>query len=77
VVLLILFFTVASTSEVYFESHESKSIDRAPVFNSIKLIEEPDRDIWMMNQSHFGSQKFSPKMDRIAIVSARKLWKHG
>ncbi len=59
--------TLGST-EVKFQSVESKTSMGQPVYNSIKLISDDSKDIWMMNQSHFGQNPAKENMDRIAII---------
>lgn len=50
------------------QSLESKTILGEPVFNEIKWFEYPDKDVWMMNQSHFGKDALPEKKDRVVIV---------
>lgn len=57
-----------SDSLLTLQSLESKTIEGKPVFNQIRWIQEKDRDIWMMNQSHHGPHAPSEKWDRLAIV---------
>jgi hypothetical protein len=49
-------------------SRESKTSQGETVYNKIRLIQEPHRDIWMMNQSHSGPKAPSGHWDRLAIV---------
>lgn len=65
IVLVILF---QDDQAIFIESKESKTISGAPVFNKIKWIQQKDKDIWMMNQSHHGNQAKAAKWDRLAIV---------
>lgn len=53
---------------VIFESLESKTIDENPVYNKIAFFSFKEKDVWMMNQSHFGLQTDKSKWDRLAIV---------
>ena len=53
---------------IKFESAESKTSMNQPVYNSIKLISVNDKDIWMMNQSHYGLNPGPANIDRIAII---------
>lgn len=50
------------------QSFESKTVTDEPVFNEITWFEYPDKDVWMMNQSHFGVNPPADKKDRIVIV---------
>lgn len=50
------------------QSFESKTITGDPVFNEIAWYKFPDKDVWMMNQSHFGVNAPADKKDRIVIV---------
>lgn len=50
------------------QSLESKTLLGGPVFNEIAWFEYPDKDVWMMNQSHFGLNPPPEKKDRIVIV---------
>ncbi|MGE0527579.1 MAG: cytochrome c [Bdellovibrionales bacterium] len=54
--------------EVLIESHESRTTANGPVFNRIKWIPLPGRDVWMMNQSHHGLDAPAGSWDRLAIV---------
>ncbi len=56
------------STEVKFQSVESKTSMGQPVYNSIKLISDDSKDIWMMNQSHFGPNPAKENIDRIAII---------
>ncbi len=53
---------------IRFQSFESKTLNDGPVFNKIKLFQYADKDVWMMNQSHFGLNTSLEKQDRLAIV---------
>jgi|GEM_PF-3470106 len=53
---------------ISFESLESKTNDSSKIYNSIKWFNNGDKDIWMMNQSHFGPNIKGKKLDRLAIV---------
>lgn len=59
---------LSKTSEIMIQSKESKTIDGLPVYNSIKLIREKNKDIWMMNQSHFGQNPDPTMLDRLVII---------
>lgn len=54
--------------DVLVQSFESKTILGEPVYNEIAWYEYPDKDVWMMNQSHFGLNPPADKKDRIVIV---------
>ena len=56
------------TPEIFFRSWESKTVHGLPVYNTVKLIKQKHRDIWMMNQSHVGLNPLPQKIDRLAIV---------
>lgn len=57
-----------STSTILIESEESKNSELKSVFNQIKWISTPKKDIWMMNQSHYGVKPLKDKWERLAIV---------
>lgn len=57
-----------SNASIVIESEESKNPQLESVFNEIRWIPGADRDVWMMNQSHFGRKPALDKWDRIAIV---------
>ncbi|MFT6067943.1 MAG: hypothetical protein ACJAT2_002566 [Bacteriovoracaceae bacterium] len=59
----LLFFV---EGEVLFESIESKTVAGGAVFNKVRLIQGPKKDIWLMKQSHHG--KKSAKWDQVSIV---------
>lgn len=54
--------------EIFIESQESKTLLGGPVFNKIQWFHFPDKDVWMMNQSHHGSSAPANTWDRLAIV---------
>ncbi len=53
---------------LFIQSRESKTVDGHAVFNRIRLISSTDKDVWMMNQSHYGSMAKAGDWDRLAIV---------
>ncbi|MBS1972132.1 MAG: hypothetical protein JSU04_17610 [Bdellovibrionales bacterium] len=57
-----------NTTGIFIESEESKNPQLESVFNEIRWFPGADRDVWMMNQSHFGRKPPPEKWDRIAIV---------
>lgn len=57
-----------SDAGIVIESEESKNPQFESVFNEIRWFPSADRDVWMMNQSHFGRKPAPDKWDRIAIV---------
>ena len=57
-----------SAKSVIIESEESKNPELKSVFNEIKWIPGKDKDVWMMNQSHFGRHPGQEKWERLAIV---------
>jgi hypothetical protein len=59
---------LGSADAIKFESAESKTSTNQPVYNSIKLISARQKDIWIMNQSHYGLNPSKEKIDRIAII---------
>ncbi len=67
----LLVFVVSEDQEVLIESQESKTTLGGPVFNKIKSFQFGDKDVWMMNQSHHGSNAGEAAWDRLAIVVDR------
>ena len=67
---LILLLTTALSSgqEILIESLESKTTLGHPVFNKITWFQFPDKDVWMMNQSHHQLATEEKDWDRLAIV---------
>lgn len=69
---LVSFYVAATvpgdTPEVFFRSWESKTIHGQPVYNTVKLIKQKTRDIWLMNQSHVGLNPLPQELGRLAIV---------
>lgn len=63
-----LLLVLNDKQEVLIESLESKTQLGDPVFNKIKWFQYKDKDVWMMNQSHFGLQADGKAWDRLAIV---------
>jgi hypothetical protein len=63
-----LYFFFPSDGAVTFQSEESKTKEGAPVFNRIRYFSFPEKDVWMMAQSHFGISATPEKWDRLAIV---------
>ena len=53
-------------TSLLIQSEESRTFTDGPVFNRIKWISEPSRDIWLMQQSHNGPH--AADWDRLAIV---------
>jgi hypothetical protein len=62
------FYGTHDTSAIVIESTESKTKDLTSVFNQIKWISTPTKDIWMMNQSHLGRNAKNKQWERLAIV---------
>jgi len=62
------FFKSLSHKIIFIESEESKTSDLTPVYNKIKWIRLEKKDIWMMNQSHFGKNPDIKRWERLAIV---------
>lgn len=62
------FNSTQSSATILIESEESKTKDLTAVFNKIKWISTSDKDIWMMNQSHYGISAKAELWDRLAIV---------
>ena len=54
------------SKELVFKSAESKTKDGGDVFNKIQFMHQDGRDIWKMNQSHYGLN--SRKWDNIKII---------
>ena len=57
-----------STSTITIESIESKTKTLSAVYNQIKWSSSPERDIWMMNQSHNGRHPDTNQWERLAII---------
>jgi hypothetical protein len=53
-------------NQVFFESLESKTEKQEPIYNKISLIQEENRDIWKMKQSHHGPE--AKEWDTIQII---------
>lgn len=60
--------SISDSQEVFLESWESRTVSGGSVFNKIKWFSFKDKDVWMMNQSHHGSQALKNKWERLAIV---------
>lgn len=72
IVIGLLAMALSDDQEVFLESLESKIVEDSPVFNKIKLFQFKDKDVWMMNQSHYGAEGLGPdSWDRLAIVVDR------
>jgi hypothetical protein len=54
--------------QIEIQSLESKTKTGDPVFNKISWFSFPDKDVWMMNQSHNGANADSSNWDRLAII---------
>ena len=72
-ILMSLGLAFAESSSFFYEpvliqSLESKTLFEEPVFNEIKWFSFKDKDVWMMNQSHFGKEASLDVIDRLAIV---------
>lgn len=63
-----LILTMIDSKSVFIESEESKTQDLNSVFNEVRWIPGKDKDVWMMNQSHFGRHPTTGKWERLAIV---------
>jgi len=63
-----LFIKSIQATAIIIESEESKTKDLTAVYNQIKWTSTPQRDIWMMNQSHFGRFPKTNQWERLAIV---------
>jgi hypothetical protein len=61
-------FAYKDTSPIVIESLESKTINDAPVFNSISFLPARKQDTWLMKQSHNGAQWPAHQWDSLAIV---------
>ena len=53
---------------ITFKSIESKTYEGHAVFNEIRFKAEKDKDIWLMKQSHKGSDYPKEKWDEVKIV---------
>lgn len=58
-------------SPILIESRESKNQMGEPVYNLIQLVEQGDKDIWLMQQSHQGNTPSFHAWDKLAIVVNR------
>jgi hypothetical protein len=63
-----LWLWAQNTDSVVIESKESQNSKLQPVFNEIRWFPGKDRDVWMMNQSHFGRNPLPHQWERLAIV---------
>ena len=63
-----LVWLMTDSKSVIIESAESKNPELKSVFNEIRWIPGFKRDIWMMNQSHFGRHPQTSQWERLAIV---------
>lgn len=70
VLAILLVALLAGDQEILIESWESKTTEGNSVFNRIKWFSLPEKDVWMMNQSHHGAN--SKAWDRLAIVVDKK-----
>ena len=61
-----------SDEEIIIQSMESRTTENKPVYNKIKHIKDGAKEIWMMNQSHFGPTPANEKWERLAIVIENK-----
>ncbi len=59
-------------TEILIQSLESRTDLNTPVYNKIKYIQAGAKEVWMMNQSHFGLAAEFEKWERIAIVVENK-----
>jgi hypothetical protein len=70
--LLLAVLLVLADDEILIQSQESRTNENQPVFNKIKYIKKENKDIWMMNKSHFGKNPSDNKWERLAIVIENK-----
>jgi hypothetical protein len=68
---LVSLFWFNESAPMRFRSAESLTLNGDPVFNEIKFIEQDNKDIWMMRQSHQGLGLAIHRWDRLAIVVDR------
>lgn len=71
IVLLVLISSalfVGMDQPIIFESLESQTLSGGKVFNKITFNPGFSKDIWLMQQSHFGKNIEPSKWDRLAIV---------
>jgi hypothetical protein len=57
---------------ITIQSWESKTNEGLPVFNQIRFLPGWSKDIWLMKQSHMGSEVSKDEWDRLAIVVDKK-----
>ena len=62
------YYTSLDDKIIIIESEESKNEKLESVFNQIRFIPGNKKDVWMMNQSHFGANPPINKWERLAIV---------
>ncbi|MBN22600.1 MAG: hypothetical protein CL678_15055 [Bdellovibrionaceae bacterium] len=66
--IIFLVILIQDDQEVLIESAESKAPSNGPVYNQIKWFSSKDKDVWMMNQSHYGLNAPKKEWERLAIV---------
>lgn len=69
---LLIFMNFFADTEILIQSQESRTLEGKPVFNKISYQRKDGKDIWMMNQSHFGVNPAENKWERLAIVIENK-----
>ncbi|MDH4468437.1 MAG: cytochrome c [Bacteriovoracaceae bacterium] len=63
-----LFLKSLYSTTITIESEESKTQNLTSVYNQIKWTSTATKDIWMMNQSHYGRFPKKDLWERLAIV---------
>lgn len=59
---------LSTDKEILIQSLESRTLENKPVYNKIKYFRQAGKEIWMMNQSHFGLKASPDQWERLAIV---------
>lgn len=57
-----------SPGSIVIASEESENAKLETVYNEIRWVPGTERDVWMMNQSHFGRKPQPGQWERLAIV---------
>lgn len=74
-------FIAQGSSEILFESLESKTFDEGPVFNKVQFIPGWDKDVWLMNQApnglHGTWDQLEIVVDKTKIPKEAKFYQRG
>ena len=66
--LIFLIVLSQDDQEILIESSESRTSSNEAVYNKIKWYSFKNKDVWMMNQSHYGINAQNKDWERLAIV---------